>query len=203
MMIALTLFAAMSCEEDKVTEGISTITYYPVITLKGEQWNQVAVGGTFTDAGATATEGDKEIAVKVTGTVDTKTPGVYVLEYEAVNKDGFSSVEYRYVGVISAAATADLTGNYKRNAGANGVSKVTKVSGNLYTANNVGGVAVPSPGETVYFYYFDKGKIGCPYQLTPGNAFECVNASVKEGVSYSWVVLNPLFGTALRTFEKQ
>lgn len=203
IMIALTLFAAFSCEEDKVTEGISRITYYPVITLKGEQWNQVPVGGTFTDAGATAKEGDTEIPVKTSGTVDTKTPGVYVIEYTAVNKDGYSSVEYRYVGVISAAATADISGNYKRNAGAFGVSKVTKVSGNLYTSDNVGGVAVPSPGETVYFYYFDKGKIGCPYQRTSGNAFECTNASIKEGVSYSWVVINPGFGTALRTFEKQ
>ncbi|WP_291195430.1 DUF5011 domain-containing protein [Dyadobacter sp.] len=202
IMIALTLFAAFSCEEDKVTEGISSITYYPVITLKGEQWNQVAVGGTFTDPGATAKEGDTEIQVKVSGTVDTKTPGIYVLTYDAVNKDGYSSTEYRYIGVISAAATADITGSYQRNAGANGVSKVTKVSGNLYKADNVGGVAVPSPGDAVLFYYFDKGKIGVPYQLTPGNAFECTNASIKEGVSYSWVVINPGFGTALRTFVK-
>lgn len=203
ILMALTLFAAFSCEEDKVTEGISTITNYPVIALKGEQWNQVAVGGTFTDAGVTATEGGTEIEVKTSGTVDTKTPGVYVIEYTAVNKDGYSSVEYRYVGVISPAATADISGSYKRNAGVFGVSKVTKVEGNLYSADNVGGVAVPSPGETVYFYYFDKGKIGCPYQRTPGNAFECTNASIKEGVSYSWVVLNPGFGAALRVFEKQ
>lgn len=201
-MIALTLFAAFSCEEDKVTEGISSITYYPVITLKGEQWNQVAVGGTFTDPGATAKEGETEIQVKVTGTVDTKTPGVYVLTYDAVNKDGYSSTEYRYIGVISAAATTDITGSYQRNGGANGISKVTKVSGNLYKADNVGGVAVPAPGDAVLFYYFDKGKIGVPYQLTSGNAFECTTASIKEGVSYSWVVINPGYGTALRTFVK-
>ncbi|HWV32331.1 MAG TPA: DUF5011 domain-containing protein [Dyadobacter sp.] len=203
IMIALTLFAAFSCEEDKVTEGISSITYYPVITLKGEQWNQVAVGGTFTDPGATAKEGDTEIQVKVSGTVDTKTPGVYVITYDAVNKDGYSSTEYRYIGVISAAATTDITGSYQRNGGANGVSKVTKVSGNLYRADNVGGVAVPAPGDAVLFYYFDKGKIGVPYQLTSGNAFECINASIKEGVSYSWVVINPGYGDALRTFVKQ
>ncbi|MCF0070430.1 DUF5011 domain-containing protein [Dyadobacter sp. CY261] len=202
-MIALTLFAAFSCEEDKVTEGISTITNYPVITLKGEQWNQVAVGGSFTDPGAIATEGETEIDVKVSGSVDTKTPGVYVIQYESVNKDGYSSVEYRYIGVISPAATADITGSYKRNAGAFGVSKVTRVAGNLYKADNVGGVAVPSPSEAVFFYYFDKGKLGVPYQLTPGNAFEATNASIKEGVSYSWVVINPGFGTALRVFEKQ
>lgn len=202
-MIALTLFTASSCEEDKVTEGISTITFYPVITLKGEQWNQVPVGGTFTDPGATATEGETEIQVKVSGTVDTKTPGVYVITYDAVNKDGYSSTEYRYIGVISPAASVDITGNYKRNAGAEGVSKVTKVSGNLYRADNVGGVAVPAPGDAVLFYYFDKGKLGVPYQLTSGNSFEATDATIKEGVSYSWVVINPGYGTALRTFVKQ
>lgn len=202
-MIALTLFAAFSCEEDKVTEGISSITFYPVITLKGEQWNQVPVGGTFTDPGATATEGETEIQVKVSGTVDTKTPGVYVITYDAVNKDGYSSTEYRYIGVISPTASVDITGNYKRNAGAEGVSKVTKVSGNLYRADNVGGVAVPAPGDAVLFYYFDKGKLGVPYQLTSGNSFEATDATITEGVSYSWVVINPGYGTALRTFVKQ
>ncbi|WP_229206247.1 DUF5011 domain-containing protein [Dyadobacter fermentans] len=192
----------MSCE-DKTTEGISSITNYPIITIKGDQWNVVNVGGTFTDAGATATEGGQDIAVKVVGTVDTKTPGVYILEYQAVNKDGFSSVDYRYVGVISAAAAAvDISGKYQRNAGAFGVSTVTRVKGNLYKTDNVGGVLAPAAGETVYFYYYDKGKIECPYQLTPGNSFECESESIKEGVSYSWIVLNPLFGTALRTFEK-
>ncbi|GGH44979.1 DUF5011 domain-containing protein [Dyadobacter endophyticus] len=204
ILTALTLFAAFSCEEDKVTEGISTITYYPIITLKGEQWNVVKAGAAFTDPGAGAKEGDKDIEVKVTGTVDTKTPGVYTIQYDAVNKDGYSSTEYRYVGVISSAAWGvDITGSYKRNAGALGVSKVTKVADNLYKADNVGGVAVPSPGDAVFFYYFDKGKLGVPYQLTPGNAFECTNATIKEGVSYSWVVINPGFGTALRTFVKQ
>lgn len=204
IVMALTLFAAFSCEEDKVTEGISTITYYPIITLKGEQWNVVKVGATFADPGAGAKEGDKDIEVKVTGAVDTKTPGVYTIQYDAVNKDGYSSTEYRYVGVISNAAWGvDISGSYKRNAGALGVSKVTKVADNLYKADNVGGVAVPSPGDAVFFYYFDKGKLGVPYQLTPGNAFECTNATIKEGVSYSWVVINPGFGTALRVFEKQ
>lgn len=204
ILIALTLFAAFSCEEDKVTEGISTITYYPIITLKGEQWNVVKAGAAFTDPGAGAKEGDKDIEVKVTGSVDTKTPGVYTIQYDAVNKDGYSSTEYRYVGVISTAAWGvDISGSYKRNAGALGVSKVTKVADNLYKADNVGGVAVPSPGDAVFFYYFDKGKLGVPYQLTPGNAFECTDATIKEGVSYSWVVINPGFGTALRTFVKQ
>jgi hypothetical protein len=204
IMFTLTLFAALSCEPDRVTEDISSITYYPVIALKGEQWNTVKVGGTFADAGAIAKEGETEIKVTTTGTVDTKTPGVYVIQYDATNKDGYSSTEYRYVGVISAAAQGvDISGNYKRNAGALGVSKVTKISDNFYQSNNIGGVATPTPGDAVFFYYYDKGKLGVPFQLTPGNSFSATNSTIKEGVSYSWVVINSGFGPALRVFEKQ
>lgn len=196
--------AVMACEPDKVTEDLSTITYYPVITMTGEKWAVVRAGTQYVDPGVTAKEGDSDIEVKVTGSVDVSTPGVYVLRYVAENKDGYSSVDYRYVGVISDAAWGgDISGTYKRNAGAFGVSKVTRIKDNLYQTDNVGGVAAPSAADAVFFFYYDKGRIGAPYQLTQGNAFECTNSSVKEGVSYSWVVVNPNFGPALRTFEKQ
>src|SRR5687767_11873241 len=92
-----------SCERDLETEGINTkITYYPVITLAGEQFNTIPVGGTFSDPGVTAMEGDKEIDVVITGDqVDVNTPGVYTIEYSATNVDGYSSTERRYIGVIT------------------------------------------------------------------------------------------------------
>jgi hypothetical protein len=195
-----------SCEITKDTEGISRITYYPLITLKGQQWNTVAQGSTFTDPGVTALEGDTQIEVKVSGSVNTAVPGVYTIQYDAVNKDGYPATEYRYVGVIApAVAGIDITGSYKRNAGAGGISKVTKISNNLFYADNVGGVAAAdiNPGLGVYFYFYDVGKLGVPYQLTPGNAFDCTNESIIVGVSYSWVVVNSGYGTALRTFVKQ
>jgi hypothetical protein len=193
-----------SCDQNLETEGISRITNYPTILLKGERWNQVAVGGNFVDPGVTALEGDTPLTPTVTGSVDTNTPGVYTIQYDAVNKDGYSASEYRYVGVIApTVGSVDISGSYRRNAGALGISTVTKVSGNLYYANNVGGVAVPDPSLGVYFYHFDTGKIGVPFQRTPGNAFACTNASIIEGVSYSWVVINSGYGPALRTFVKQ
>lgn len=202
-MVVLTglLFA---CEPDKVTEGISDITYFPIITLKGEQWNEIAVGGTWADPGVIAKEGDTEIQAKASGTVDVSKPGVYTIQYDAVNKDGYSSTEYRYVGVIAPAVKGvDISGAYKRDAGAFGVSNVSRVSGNLFYADNVGGVAVTDPSLGVYFYYYDKGKLGVPYQRTPGNAFEAINATIVEGVKYSWSVINGGYGNAVRTFVKQ
>jgi hypothetical protein len=193
-----------SCEPNLETEGISRVTYYPTILLKGERWNQIPVGGTFTDPGVTALEGDTPLTTTVTGSVDTNVPGVYTIQYDAVNRDGYSASEYRYVGVVApSVGSVDISGSYQRNAGARGISTVTRISGNLYYANNVGGVAVPDPSLGVYFYHFDTGKIGVPFQRTPGNAFACINASIIEGVSYSWVVINSGYGTALRTFVKQ
>ena len=202
--IAFSLIILLSaCEPNLETEGISRITNFPIITLKGEQWNQIPVGGTFTDPGGTALEGSTPLDVKVTGSVNPAVAGVYTITYEAVNKDDYPAKAYRYVGVIAPAVSGvDITGSYKRNAGALGVSTVTKISGNLFFADNVGGIATPTPSVGVYFYFYDTGKLGVPFQLTPGNSFECTDATINVGVSYSWVVVNSGYGAALRTFVK-
>ncbi|MEO7175830.1 MAG: DUF5011 domain-containing protein [Saprospiraceae bacterium] len=198
------LIMIAGCDPDLETADISRVTFYPILTVPGEQWNTIKVGGSFTDPGATAKEGDADLTVTTSGTVDVNTPGVYTITYTAVNKDGYSATDYRYVGVISAAVEGtDMSGSYKRNAGAKGVSTVTKISDNFYFADNVGGVAVTNPSLGVYFYHYDTGLLGVPFQRTPGNAFEATNATVELGVKYSWVVINPGYGAALRTFIKQ
>ena len=204
--IAITVLTGLlfACEPDKVTEGISDITYYPVITLKGDQWTQVPVGTKFTDPGVESKENGEVITTKITGTVDETKAGVYVLQYDAVNKDGYASTDYRYVGVIDpAVAGTDISGAYRRNAGENGISNVSKISGNLYYTDNIGGVATTNSGLGVYFYHYAKGKLGVPFQLTPGNSFSATNGNIVEGTQYSWVVINPGYGTAVRTFIKQ
>ncbi len=202
VLFLLIFFTLLSCEKE--TKDISRVTYFPEIEVKGEQWQQIAVGGTFTDAGAIATAGATEIPVTTQGEVDVNTPGVYTIEYSAVNSDGFSVKNYRYIGVIDPSVTeTDISGVYKRNAGALGLSTVTKISGNLYRTNNVGGVAAPTDATSVYFYYYNVGEIDAPFQDNGFNEFECIDESISEGVSYSWVVLNSGYGTALRTFVKQ
>lgn len=203
IVVIVALVALASCERDLDTEGISRITYYPVFKMEGEQWNTIAVGQSFSDPGMKATEGDQEIEVQVSGdVVDVNTPGVYTIQYTATNKDDFSVTEYRYVGVVDPAAAAiDLTGKYKRNAGALGVSTVTKLAPGFYYADNVGGVAAPGIG--VYFYHYEGNKLGVPLQSVGGSPFYCTDATVVVGVQYSWVVINPGYGPALRVFVKQ
>src|SRR5688572_15246623 len=106
--IALVALLFTSCERDLETDGITKkITYYAVITLEGEQWNVVPVGGSWSDPGAKAEEDGVEIPLEVGGDeVDTSTPGIYTITYTAINKDGYPSVERRHIGVITPAALA-------------------------------------------------------------------------------------------------
>jgi hypothetical protein len=192
-----------SCEKDD-TANVSRVTFFPSIILNGQQWNTVKQGGTWVDPGATAFEGSVEITPVVGGdVVDTNVPGVYTITYTALNKDGYAATEYRYVGVIAPDVEGlDMSGRYRRNAAAMGISTVTKISDNFYSSDNVGGVAAPGPATTVYFYHYQGNKLGVPLQLVAGAPFYCTNATVELGVKYSWVVINSGYGAALRTFVK-
>ena len=192
------------CERELETEGISKITYFPTLTMNGEQWNSVLVGQPFTDPGVEATENENQIEVIVEGSVDSNVPGVYVLAYTATNKDGFSSSIRRYVGVITPEAeAADISGTYMRDAGAFGVSTVTKLGPGLYQTDNVGGVAVPGPATTVLFFHYEGNKLGVPIQSVNGNMFSATNATVIPGESYTWIVINGGYLDNQRTFIKQ
>jgi hypothetical protein len=202
--IAIALLMMAGCEREFDSEGVSRITTYATFKMEGKVWNRVTQGGAWTDPGVTAKEGESDIEVTVGGdVVDVNTPGAYAISYTATNKDGFSSTLYRYVGVISPNVEGiDISGAYKRNAGALGVSTVTKIDENLYTSDNVGGVAVGGPTTTVYFYHYDEGLLAVPSQDVLGSTFACTDATINVGVSYSWAVINPGYGTVLRTFEK-
>ena len=78
----------------------------PMIFLVGERnarFNQVAMGMTFIDPGATAfdpEDGDLTERITVSGIVDTSTPGIYVLTYSVVDSSGNVSQATREVEVL-------------------------------------------------------------------------------------------------------
>lgn len=111
LLFASSLF--VSCEED-TTDGVSKITYYPEITVLGDDIYYIPQGGTFNDPGATATEGGAEIPFVVSAkglyrggtTLDTNVGDVYDVKYTATNSDGFSISSTRTVVVYP--PTGDL-----------------------------------------------------------------------------------------------
>jgi hypothetical protein len=102
----------VSCESD-TTGNVSKVTYYPEITVLGDETVFVPQGGTFTDPGAIATAGEDEIPVVVTAkgvyrgenTLNTNVPDEYIVKYTATNADGFNISGSRKVIVYK---TGDL-----------------------------------------------------------------------------------------------
>jgi hypothetical protein len=204
-------FALSSCEKD--TLGVSTITTYPTIELKGDVAQTILVGGTYTESGYIAKEGETDITsgVKVEGTVDPTKAGVYTLKYTAINKDGFTLTVRRYVGVITPAAAAmDISGKYKRNAGAGGIATVVKYKtyAGLYINDNPGGIAIITGTNEVFVYMFqtDATKVTVPAQDSSVGEFACTGGVYDASGAkplYKWTCINSGYGTTVRTFNKQ
>ncbi|WAC09629.1 immunoglobulin-like domain-containing protein [Dyadobacter pollutisoli] len=105
---------SLSCEEEKVTEGISEITYFPDFDYKGDELILLPCGTAFTDPGVTASENGTSIPITtsvspmISGGTSAEvgaTPDRYTVNYSAVNKDGYDANASR---VIWRACTGDL-----------------------------------------------------------------------------------------------
>jgi len=112
LAILLAVFLFASCEKE--TEGISRVTYYCELDLKGDAVVFVVRGNTFTDPGWVASENDVDVSanVKVAGTVNTQTTGIYRLVYSIDNVDGFPKTTTRQVVVYDATPSVMPSGFY-------------------------------------------------------------------------------------------
>jgi hypothetical protein len=99
-LLATVLFAG--CHDD-TTEGVTTITYYPSITILGDATVIVNQGTTYTDAGCKVDLNGIDITEEATtkSNVDTDKLGIYSVSYSATNEDGFSVSVERRVLVIN------------------------------------------------------------------------------------------------------
>ncbi len=106
---ALSLIA-VSCE--KTSEGVTRITYYPTLTLEGDQYVFMNTGSSFTDPGFTAVMNGEDVSdqVDITSNIDSSKPGMYTVLYSLVNSDGIAATASRYV--IVSEAGDDLPGWY-------------------------------------------------------------------------------------------
>jgi hypothetical protein len=185
--------------------GVSKVTNYATFTMTGDKYVVVPKGGTYTEPGVKAKEGDKDLQVQTAGSVNTSAAGVYNLSYSAVNADGFSASTSRTVIVsdIGAdAAAADLSGTYARTSNGQ-VATWTKIAPGVYTVLNPGGAS--GTNVTVVVFHTSANAIDFPQQVaSDGGSFsgsdETYNAATK---TYSWRVLNSGYGTGVRTFVKQ
>lgn len=103
MMLAVVMLGLSSC--DKESEGLTRITYFPIITLEGESYMIVDKGSQFVDPGYKAELNGEDVTsqVTVTSNVDTSKSGIYSISYIAKNEDGFEAKASRTVVVLNPA----------------------------------------------------------------------------------------------------
>lgn len=194
---------------DKKYEELYRVTYYPVMTVKGDLFISLPKGSTFTDPGATAIAGNDVTPVTVSGSVDPNTIGTYSLTYTAVNKDSFEVTSSRVVGIYDPSVVAnDFSGNYARSTNQS-LAVWTKIAPGMYEVFNPGGA--PGTVLTIHVFNTNGSIITVPSQVSSdGSITSCNN---KDGGSdiimdtatntYVWQVVNPGYGPSLRTFTKK
>lgn len=110
--ILFTIGFLISCESDS-TSNVSKVTYYPLLTLNGDEIMFVQSGTTFADPGIIATEGDNTLEYTTSikskyrnqTSINTNIIDEYTITYSAVNQDGFPRTINRKVIVYK---TGDL-----------------------------------------------------------------------------------------------
>jgi hypothetical protein len=201
------LFSACTKDSEKVYTKMVTPTF-PTITLKGSPVVTLSVGGTYTDAGATGYDSLNQSTTNLTpisNNVDPANAGFYVVNFLTKNLYGYRTAASRLVLVTTVSPTDDISGTYQRT---NGVTvHVAKAGTGLYTIDNVGGVA-NNPAFVFPFYigFTDLNTFEGPSQNTPLGGLSVSSPKiVRSGtnITLSWVVINPNFGPAVRTFNKQ
>ena len=210
-LLSVFVLIISSCKKDDIINtpemvGISKVTYYAVLTLTGDVIMAVPNGTPYAEPGVKAEAAGTDVPVTTSGTVDANTDGVYTLTYSAVNSDGYSASTTRTVVVYTTAADAaanDLSGNYARTNNGS-VATWTKIAPGVYTVFNPGGA--PGTNLTVVAINPSGFNISIPEQLaSDGSPTSSSNESYTNSnpPMYTWKIVNPGYGTALRTFIKQ
>ncbi|HNB82790.1 MAG TPA: DUF5011 domain-containing protein [Chitinophagaceae bacterium] len=206
-LLAMAALFAVACHKKTKNVSMTVTASYPVITINGSQFMSIPVGGSFTDAGATAVDtvlNETLSPISVTNDIDPTTPGFYTVQYTFKNSNGYVNTAARFVLVTNISDTLDYSGVYRRTSN-NAPMNVAKVAAGLYSTDNVGGVALPSSfAIKAYFGQIDDTTLVVPLQPTTAGDMYCVNsfiyADVTADTTITWAVRNASFGTQQRTF---
>jgi hypothetical protein len=214
VMLAL-LATVVACDREFDSDGLAVGTIrFPAIQVTGDPVVIVAQGGSYTDAGATASLGADDITsrLETDSDVDLTHAGVYTVSYSVTNVNELEQettvVQQRIVVVAPSNpnTTRNLSGVYNRvQATGIGVATWTQIAPGLYLNDNVGGVIAPSPAVIpVYVFDYANGTTTIPQQPVP-NGYVSLNANITIAANgYTLAIPNTVgFGSQNRIFVKQ
>ena len=169
LILAFPLLVACNDDDDQLSD--SRVTYYPVLTVQGDEFVIVPIGSSYTDEGCTATLQGEDYSSHVEASgisdIDTNQAGLYYVTYTAVNADGYSVSASRTVAVCDPSITTDLSGSYTLQEGSYRLSKGVKTA---YSGYNVK-VSKAAPGifkvsDFLGGYYDQRAGYGSNYAMT-------------------------------------
>jgi len=184
------VFALTSCDDDEQLTD-SRLTYYAVIDIQGDEFVEVPIGSSYTDAGCIATIQGEDVTSRVTvdgvDDIDVNSPGLYYVTYSVVNDDGFATSATRTVAVCDPSVTTDLSGTWTTQEGT-----YRSYKGNIVTSAYAGlsiNITKAAPGifyVTDFFggFYDQRAAYGKNYamygymQLTADNELVCLSSHV-------------------------
>ena len=219
-IIVLSVFAGLifaGCKKNDAVPSTGSFTVsYPTITVSGNPYYSIAVGGSLPNITATAYDSFYRESTSVIvdqSTLDANTPGLYAVTISSKNKYGMTAYSTVYVGVTNISASLDLTGTYIRTvapANPNRVAHISKVANGMFLTDNGGGVdvtdATTGPLVSAVFMVTDPTTIDFGTQLTSAGSWSAGNEALSLAVgdtTIAYSVVNSNFGTQVRTFVKQ
>ncbi|MCI2109064.1 MAG: DUF5012 domain-containing protein [Bacteroidales bacterium] len=163
---ALSAIAFGSCQ-NITTDGVTGITYYPVITLEGDSQIIVQKGTQYNEPGYSAVLNGEDVtaSVEVITNLNTSKSGAYSVTYKCVNADGFSTTASRKVIVLDLNDAVEglyLTSadSYRDRAGA-----ITKYGSSFQILVTNNGDGTYSCDDILGGYYCQRQKYGTDYAL--------------------------------------
>ena len=120
LMLGMSVLGLTSCSDD-YDKTDSRLTYYVNLEVQGEEFVQVPIGTSYTDAGCKATMNGQDATNRIVtfglDEIDVNTAGLYTVTYTAINDDGFSASATRTVAVCDPTITTDISGTWTVQAG--------------------------------------------------------------------------------------
>jgi hypothetical protein len=215
ILFSVVAVAFTACENDnapnpEVTTSSKVVTVsYPTITLNGNEFVHIPVGGTFVDSGATLIDDVTGAVSQITATsseLDNTTPGLYAVLYEAKNANGFLTTATRTVLVLDYTPPATLDPNfniegYYLRAATGVLCHIVRMDNGLYINDHIGG-STPVPG---YFVMPDTVSFDIPPQVTSGLQLSGNSEVFNPGppITLQYKLAASGFGTGNRIFVKQ
>ena len=187
--VASLLAVCISCDDEGDSVGVSKVTYFPTFEFPDGSTVVITTGSSFSPS-AVVKEGENELTPAISSDVDVAVPGIYEVEYSAINSDGYPGSATQQVFVYDPdIIPTDVTGNIVDVTNATRTGVITLVPGttNIFHATDMGFAGV----FPLYFQMDGDVMTVVPQPFAPAFGVESVDASYDPVTQRFSILIHP------------